>query len=285
VTAAAQVVLPVARYAMSPGQQRVYLRAVNAEQRRCARRYGVRSTLPLEQQTTLMQDDAERRYGVVDAAQVRRYGYRPAPERASGPRWKPTPEEYVVMTGRLPRSARPALSRLSRRVPRGGCAAEGFRIVWDSPVAPSTDDLAQRVLDTSWELTQQDPRARAAAARWSACMARYGFHFAHRWDAGNSVRAASASVQRTMALRDLGCAIRANYVGTWYAVDRAYQRALIARHLPELQRAAAAIALLVHRARQVLARPAARARDGHRNGHRSEYRNAHPIRHRERRSG
>lgn len=244
-----QLELPVAKYATTPEQLHLYLRGVTAAQANCARRFAVRSTMPVPVQTTDMEDAAQRRYGVVNEVEVRQYGYQLPPQR-EGREWSPTPRELEVMTGQTGSGSPSKIPGL----PPGGCAAEGFRLVWGSSEGPSRDEFAQRILATAWELTKADDAALAAARDWSECMAREGYEFQHRWDAGNSVRSASTEQKRAMAVLDLECAKQTNYVGIWHAIDAAYQSQLINEYKDELLAAQRDIEELTARAQAFVVR-------------------------------
>ena len=83
-------------------------------------------------------------------------------------------------------------------------------------------------------------------------MAGHGYHFEHRWDAGEAVGGHPESAQIAMAELDLGCATRSGYITTWYAVDSSYQNQLIEAHRAELDATLADQADVMERVEQTL---------------------------------
>jgi hypothetical protein len=258
VTSSAQIDLPVARYASSADDDKAIFSAVNAAKKQCASEFGVEATVPVTTQPSLMELDSVRRYGVINRAEVARYGYRPAPsaadaddDKAGG--WNPSALEAEIMTG-MTASGQPSQmqSPEGETLPEGGCSAEGFRTVWGGGTPPGGAPLVEDILAQAWAKTMADSRALAAADKWSACMKERGYDLTHRWDAGNSVQGASAAVQLKMAKLDLRCALDTNYVDVWYAVDVAYQQRLIDEHEGELQAALKQHAEQLDRAQAIL---------------------------------
>jgi len=242
ITSSSQIQLPLARFGTTPADQEAMFAAINIEQRDCARRFGVISTIPMTtDQLTEVQSDTVRRYGVINAGEVARYGYDLPPsadgsDSKSGPgAWNPTVREAEVLEGH-DASGQPVQLRAAdgTRLPAGGCGLEGTRVVWGGKQGPQNDILVGTLLGDAWAETMADSRAQAVAAKWSACMASHGYDFKHRWDAGNSVATKDQATKIAMAKLDLSCALKTNYTGVWYAVDSAYQQRLINAHEGEL---------------------------------------------------
>lgn len=233
ISGSGQIELPVARYAESAEDQNAFFAAVNVAQSRCAEQFGVVSTMPVASQPTSIELDSVRRYGLVNADEVERFGYTLPPsgeqladDKAFG--WNPDALEAEVMTGTTPDGEPSTLTAPDGTpVPEGGCAAEGFRTIWGDSTPPQGNSLVETILGDAWGQTMSDSRALAAAAEWSECMAKRGYDFKHRWDAGNSVGHKSQEAQLTMAKADVACALKTNYVGVWHAVDVAYQERLM----------------------------------------------------------
>lgn len=241
VRSSTQVELPLARFLPAAADEKAYFAAVNVEQKRCARDFGVDSRIPVPEQPSLIEQTSARRFGVVDSADVARYGYRPIPTSAAGAEskadgWNPDARESLVMTAASatgePLSVDPVTGE---DLPEGGCSAAGFQRIDSGQIAPPNNVLVEGLLAEAWELTMADSRALQAERDWSDCMAERGHDFVHRWDAGNSVGAAAEQVQIEMAKLDLRCAEETNYVGIWHAVDSAYQERLIAENQAALE--------------------------------------------------
>ncbi|WP_017932765.1 hypothetical protein [Nocardioides sp. Iso805N] len=242
ISSSRQIELPLASYLDTAADEQAYFAAVSVEQKRCAARYGVTSTMPITSQPSERDLASTRRYGVVDADEVARYGYHLPPDMAGSDDddkadgWNPSGHERVVMDGTEPDSTPVTTDpETGKKLPQGGCAAEGWRVLAEGQAAPGTNDLVTDLLGQAWKDTVADPRALTAAKKWSACMATHGYDFKHRWDAGNSVGQASQQTQIAMAKLDLACATQTDYIGVWYAVDSAYQRRLIDQHQDELE--------------------------------------------------
>lgn len=241
ISSSQQIDLPLARYISTPADEEAYDEAVNVEQKRCAAEFGVTTTLPVAEQPSELELDTARRYGVVNPSEVARYGYKLPPtmagsedDKAHG--WNPSSREFVVMNGAQPDGSPATVDPVSgKKLPKGGCSAEGARALDKGQTPPPRNDLVENLLGQAWNLTIADSRALTAAKKWSSCMAKHGYDFKHRWDAGNSVGTASQDVQITMAKLDLSCATQTGYIDVWYAVDSAYQQRLINDHQGELE--------------------------------------------------
>lgn len=261
VTTSAQIDLPLARYLSSAADEKAYFAAVNVAQRRCATSFGVTTRIPVAEQPALVELASNRRYGIVNAAEVERYGYQLVPSGEAGSDksdgWNPDRRELVVMNATTPEGESVATDPVTGKdLPEGGCSAEGFRVVDDGELPPPANALAEDLLAQAWERTKADSRAQKAEKAWAACMAERGYDFAHRWEAGNSVGSQPVTVQLQMAKLDLACAESSDYVGTWYAVDVAYQDRLIDQHEADLEATRAEHASVMERVTRTLERGA-----------------------------
>lgn len=240
VTSSSQIQLPLGRYLATAADERAYFAAVNLAQRQCAETFGVTSRLPVAEQPALVELASDRRYGVVNADEVERHGYQilgsggEDDSKASG--WDPDERELVVMNGITPGGETVTTDPATgKELPEGGCSAEGFRRIDEGELPPPVNTLAEDLLAQAWERTKADSRAVAAEGHWADCMREQGYDFDHRWEAGNSVGNEPLQAQLQVARLDLRCAVEANYVGTWYAVDSAYQERLVDEHEADLE--------------------------------------------------
>lgn len=241
ITSSKQLVMPVASYVLTAADEKAYFAAVNLAQRRCADDFGVDTSIPVAAQPAQMELASPRRVGLVDREDVSRYGYHLPPtgensadDKAGG--WDPSERELVIMRG-VDSGGEPQETdaETGRAIPEGGCSAEGFRVVDEGATSPAASDLVMTILNDAWSLTVADSRAQGAAAAWSECMAKNGYEFSSRGEAGNSVMSEPEAVQLRMAKLDLQCAIDTDYISIWYAVDKAYQERLIDENEAELQ--------------------------------------------------
>ena len=227
ISSSAQLHLPIADHVPSAETDAVITQAVFVLTKACAEHFGVRYTDHFVANPWML-DGTDRRYGVIDVDEAARTGYTlPGKETKDGEGWHPSELETQVVTGRTTTGA-PATVRAAdgAPLPAGGCAADAW---WRLHGTSELPQLVEGLLNQTWTQTTTDSRARAAETAWVDCMHEAGHDFHHRWDAADSVKASSPDQQRAMAKLDATCALRVNYVGTWYAVDSAYQRRAIAQ--------------------------------------------------------
>ena len=240
ITASRQIDLPALQYAIKADDEKAYFSAVNLAQKACARKFGIDSAIPVASQPSVIETLSARRVGLVNVDEAERYGYAAAPSaggddsKANG--WNPSVREAQVMTGSD--SAGQAVGsdpETGKTIPKGGCSTQGFRDVRHGKPSPIEVPLIDDILSQSWELTKADSRAEVAEKKWATCMAKRGYNFKHRWDAGNSVAGANAETQLAMAKLDVHCATDTRYIDTWVAVDTAYQQRLISKNQSQLE--------------------------------------------------
>jgi hypothetical protein len=246
-----QLHLPIADHVPSDSTAEVIGQAVLDLTETCAERFGVHYTAHATEQPGIL-EGTDRRYGVVDVDEAARTGYAlPGKETDDGEKWNPSEREYEVVTGKTDAGG-PVTVRAAdgSPVPTGGCAAEAWwRLRGDDS---KLGQIVESLLNQTWTQTTEDSRARAAETSWVECMREAGHDFHHRWDAADSVKAASPEQQRAMAKLDATCALRVNYVGIWNAVDSAYQQRAITQLGDRLTKAVAAQRDLVARATEIV---------------------------------
>lgn len=238
----APLVLPVTPYFTPQADADAYFAAVGVAQQACAQEFGVNYTGGTVGDQPSMEDSAtERRYGVTNLDEAEHYGYLPPPspgddsdDKAHG--WNPSERELVVMQAQS--STGEAVTKdpvTGKKLPEHGCASRAFRDVAQGDDPPVMNPVVDDVLEQSWQLTMADSRAKAAEKKWAACMAKKGYDFDHRWDAGNSTSGKSQDVTIAMATLDTRCALDTGYLDVWWAVDTAYQERLLRERDADLQ--------------------------------------------------
>jgi hypothetical protein len=90
----------------------------------------------------------------------------------------------------------------------------------------------------AWQEAEQDSRMIKANSAWSSCMSRRGLHYGKPNDANEDPRwqggpASPAEIETAKA--DVGCKEEVNLVGTWYALEVAYQKRLVERNFTQLE--------------------------------------------------
>jgi hypothetical protein len=119
------------------------------------------------------------------------------------------------------------------------------------------DDPLVRDIDASaYTNAEKDSRVTETQAKWSLCMREKGYHFPHSLAVVDSITrtggdAPPAEIQ--LALADVECKERTNYLGVWFSVESAYQKALIEKNFQALTAIRARIDRTVSTASSVVA--------------------------------
>ena len=230
---ASELVLPFDPYLVFVTSWQVPDRAINMLGRQCMRRFGldwpVIESVPPDQAVI-----HARRYGLFDPRHATSYGYHPAP--GTGGQWQarqerdPTPEEAALWAGKGETQV------AGQPVPAGGCAGEAMRALGQGgPDAPMINP--EQLANADLKRAEQDSRGEAVFGRWSTCRRERGFHYTAPMDAGNDPRwqsDAASTAELETAKADVACKQQTNLVGTWFAVESAYQRRTIEDHAPQL---------------------------------------------------
>ena len=226
--------LPLDNYLLTPDEIDLASKAHRELIRRCMQRFHTPITIPEPPASPGPKTANERRYGLTNLAGAK-VGYSlPEPGgRPSGTRAEPilTAKARVVFTGE---GANPPSG-----LPKGGCSAEARRRL--TPLDPSTkkpldDDLPQRLSVDSFQRSQDDTRVQAAFTDWSKCMQTKGHQYKSPFDppADPKFQPPGSTQELKTAEDDLACKASTNLVGRWYAIESAYQTALITDHKAEL---------------------------------------------------
>lgn len=145
-----------------------------------------------------------------------------------------------------------------RAVPAGGCDAAGDAKLkggaLDLPVDP------RRLAAQAIAAAMRDSRMQAGFAGWSSCMAKRGLHYRTplsaqndpRWGERIAVTVAGAE-EKTVAAADAACQQETNLVGTYKALEIAYQQELLAPNRAKLAAARTIFGQWVSNARSVIA--------------------------------
>ncbi|MET7481344.1 hypothetical protein ABZT17_44525 [Streptomyces sp. NPDC005648] len=189
-----------------------------------------------------------RRYGVTEARSVRVWGYHvprpggPAAARAVSPvKGRLPPVVRALLTG-VDGSGRRVVRHHGRAVPPGGClgapqtpAGTGL----DELQGPGTsaDGIVAAIKADSFGRSEADPRVEAVVRAWSRCMSARGYRIRdplHAAAVPSMDAPAPTRAEIARAETDVVCKTRTNLVGTWFAVESAYQRVAIHAHQDEL---------------------------------------------------
>lgn len=247
---------PLDPYLPSPRQRGILDQAQDVLIDQCMQRYGFRyqQRRQADPATATAAQDNTRRYGISDAAEAQRSGYEnPALKRERPPQPQLGPNEKLVLHGLevdpslpVPTSQEEAEKSDAattvvggQKVPAGGCLRESALKLYN----PSKDtvDLTvpQNVGFEGFARSRDDSRVRAATKSWSACMAEHGYTMAGPMEQPPGVNDTNMGGPQAIAIatQDVECKKRTNLVGTWYAVEVAYQKRLVEQHAQTLDRA------------------------------------------------
>ncbi|MFC1415366.1 hypothetical protein [Streptacidiphilus cavernicola] len=239
------MVLPMEAYEESYPDSVVIQKALNKLTVACLSGYGF-TYAPPEPGTAPPPDydpsNMERRYGISDPAKAAVYGYHLAHGTPASPTMAPmSVDEQTALYGQPFHSATgtpaPAPTEVAgKAVPAGGCMQSAYDRLGGFVDTSVPDKLDAQSIETS----QADPRVQAALARWSACMARSGYHFSVPDDApnaGGTMAAPTAGAKEIkIAVADVHCKAQSALVSTWYQVEKAVQQHQVDQNLAALDK-------------------------------------------------
>jgi len=200
------------------------------------------STAMIARDAEVMDVARSRLYGISDATAAAAYGYH-LPSQTGG---STGPE----IASRLPAAEQDVLdgqgvtTHHDRAVPVGGCI-EQSRDQLSQADALGTDlqqqdgstdpaALPHAIDQNAFKDAQSDPRVLAVFAKWSSCMAAFGYHYSTPFAAAgdsrwvDAVGASPAEIQA--AERDISCKLRVNLLDVEYSVESGYEMAAMARN-------------------------------------------------------
>ncbi|MET7288497.1 hypothetical protein [Streptomyces sp. NPDC005573] len=258
-TDTAHMDLPVDSYMPAGHDLLLTTEAMTTLEQRCVSRFGLRY-VPTEARLPNFTKNG-RRYGVPESLDVARgFGFhmtkndpRSLPAHLGTP---PSQEVRTVLTATSPQGL--VTSYHGEKLPKGGCVSEADRAITggDEVQRAGHSPLAEEIRAHSFEYSQLDPRVIAAQGAWKKCMGAQGYtNYKKTFDAAGDDRwstPAATSQEITVAVADWQCAKRVNLVGTWFAVESAYQNTQIEAHAEELQQAREGLRNQVKRVTAVL---------------------------------
>jgi hypothetical protein len=187
-------------------------------------------------------DRNERRYGLVDPAAAASRGYHFGTDLPARRRPPPLPPAaQAALAGTAARVA-------GRAVPAGGCAAWARRELTAADPPGADTGLAEALSVRGFTAAEHDPRVTAAMRAWSACMRAHSYSYATPFEP--TFTGAVTPAETATAVTDVACKRQTGLARTWYAVEAAGQRPLIAANAAALRLAAAALHAELARARR-----------------------------------
>lgn len=248
-TGSADLALPLDAYEATPEERELLVKAQQVLTTRCMDRLGFDYRPP--QRSGAAKDSPNSRiYGVTDPETAARYGYSsPEETKSVATRAKGEPvskAEETALFGapglrpaELPKSQQEAERESGDGdVPVGGCTRESFLKLY-APDRESVDVLYVFQLKSEAETrARTDSRIEQVNAGWSACMAKSGFQVKEPMKAAEELGFTDTELAGpeaiTAATVDVACKKKTNLVGTYYAVQSAYQRRLGEEHAETL---------------------------------------------------
>ncbi|KRB67360.1 MULTISPECIES: hypothetical protein [unclassified Kitasatospora] len=243
-------VLPLDGYRLTADQQERLQQAADRLATECMRTKGLDwPARPL--QAGQDHDGNERRYGVSDARTVAAIGYRlPPPSGVTGDQLAEYKKRLDARKAAMSDTAIAAYTgekagaTTPQEAGRGGCRGEATqRLGLPDDLADNADPV-EEAMQTGWQRTVADPRAKAADAAWSSCMRTAGFDYPdpHKaagdpaWRPGaEGVPASPDARELAVAKKDLDCKRETGYLTVWQTVEIEQQQALIKEREPSLR--------------------------------------------------
>ncbi|KAB2350761.1 hypothetical protein [Actinomadura rudentiformis] len=273
--------LPLEAYLLTPEQNATVHRAQSMLTADCMRRYGF--SYPVAGARGLSAARETVNWLFLSERTAAQWGYHQSPERRAeiqraqegGNGTDLSGAAKAVMTGT-------AASYQGTAVPKGGCFSQGRDGIeagagkiklptWADrgdqklpPGAPPSMRLAseqpsylpETLLDGAFKYAQADARMKKVEAAWSTCMNEAGHAYPNvdavlrdrRWEGGEGPSTAEIATARA----DARCRARVNYAGTMYALQVAYQEALIEQNAEALVQVRRTNETMVRNAAEVL---------------------------------
>ncbi|MER5484488.1 hypothetical protein ABT024_14865 [Streptomyces sp. NPDC002812] len=227
------VVLPIDAYDVSTDSIVQTGQALNLLTKQCLSRFGLQmKELP---PTAVAQGSSHtRRYGTPASLEVaQKYGFHMAqndPRALTADQMVRQPVAVVeVSRGMKDGSGEPLTTYNGMKVPERGCSGEAQRKLADGKGGRAGHaETAAAIKAHSFEIGKNDPRVIAAEKKWADCMAGKGYGvYKGPFDAigdkkWSAPKATSEEIETAVA--SWTCGKEANIVGTWVAVETAYQK-------------------------------------------------------------
>ena len=241
----AGLVLPLEAYMENYPERHAVLQAEWHLAQGCMARFGFTVAMPASIPSTAYDEaDMARRYGVMDSAQARTYGYHvPGIVNGAPPPSQPpmSAAEKLALTG--PGSSRPGAAPSAsaqhvkgKDVPGGGCMGQAMAKLhanFDASL-PGTLDME------SLPRAQAEPQVQAVIKAWSSCMAGKGYAVDSPFNAASLAPSSSGpsptAQEIQVAMMDVGCKAKTNLVKVWFDAEVAIQKQQIEQHSLTLDR-------------------------------------------------
>ncbi|MGW3050032.1 hypothetical protein [Kitasatospora sp. NPDC001175] len=227
--------LPIEAFLLSSVQSRQLEIARNLLIKQCMKRSGYDYTPPLPPQSAV-RGQATHRYDVADAAN----GYHPAGP-SSNEKMTSEPalssDEQKALGIDPSSNEGPASTASGPPVRAGGCMREAYKKLAAEGGIIQDSELAVNINFDSYKASMADARLKEVFQKWSGCMKGKGFSYATPGDAVRDKRwlaPKASSEEISTATADSACRQQVNVIGTWFAVESAYESQAIQANLQRL---------------------------------------------------
>lgn len=238
VTAWAQIDVPLSQYTYLAADWDTIFGGVAAVQTRCLKRFGFSAMAPTPEVTTWRMQTLMNRYGPSDRSQVEKYGFGTAPvdqAKKSASASSETVQINEAISGvRSDGSPSTLRDTSGKPIADGGCGKEGWDVV-RAGYANAPDYVASELASESYSRLLNDQRFLAVETAWAQCAKSAGYDVKHRKDIATLAKGEGKQVEIKIALADLTCAEKVNYVGIANMIDSQIQVDLIRKHEAELR--------------------------------------------------
>ncbi|MEU0133462.1 hypothetical protein ABZ172_05400 [Streptomyces sp. NPDC006296] len=244
--------LPIAAYSYTEAQNADIGAAEDVLTERCMKRLGIPYTAVQAPEASRASD---RRYGLSSAEDAARYGYHLPPKASFNPNKGLDAPTLVALYGRsagIEGTADPSLD-----VPPRGCRGEAADSLDEDHRYRAGAETASGIARRSYQQATQDSRVREAVRRWSGCMADRGYTYSDPMAALGDERFLDKPVTEReveTARADMECKAEVRLLQTWFSVETAVQKDMIADGSAELEKLKEAHAAKAAEAREVTGR-------------------------------
>jgi hypothetical protein len=232
--------LPIASFSFTEEQNSVIRSAEAKVITRCLGRFGF-DFIPSAPESTSV-SEVDRRYGIADLNQAKKYGYHLPPRSPSPPPSPPSKEVAEILVGsQMPYpTGKKITTYRGIKVPEGGCRGEASREIRGAFHDASGASVAHDISVRGFKESMRTPAAIKAFHAWSSCMHEKGYRYKDPLAPLDNQRffqdATASSIEIGTASADVQCKMSTRLLETWFTAESHIQNELISRHKSQLDR-------------------------------------------------
>jgi hypothetical protein len=246
---AAMISYPLDKYSLSDSQMTVIMKARRIFEIRCMQALGFKGNNFANLLTVGFNETAKSQFiTFLDLAGARGSGYHSPEDRKPVVSASPKQSAADIAAENLQAAAIDGHTRAvnGHAVPAGGCRAEGLRDLEKGTSGILRTDPRYLAAESQYKAIA-DQRMRKVIAAWGSCMSAAGYSYQTPFDAVTATagwrkpdgyfHTNPSTLERRTAMADATCRARVNLLGTWIAVESAYQEQIISRNSAALDHA------------------------------------------------